>query len=96
MIAITQAANAIDNWRLNDATLYVTKEPCAMCSGASIMSRIGRVVFAIPDPKMGGLGGAFNVNEYPGMNHTTTIEIGVMQEECLELIQTFFRLKREG
>lgn len=94
MIAITQAANSIDDWRLNDATLYVTKEPCPMCSGASIMSRIGRVVFAIPDPKMGGLGGAFNVNEYSGMNHTTNIEIGVMQEECLELIQTFFRIKR--
>ena len=95
MIAITQAANAIEDWRLNQATLYVTKEPCPMCSGATIMSRLGRVVFAIPDPKMGGLGGAFNVNEYPGMNHTTVIETGVLQEDCLELIQTFFRLKRD-
>ena len=96
MIAITQAANAIEDWRLNQATLYVTKEPCPMCSGATIMSRLGRVVFAIPDPKMGGLGGAFNVNEYPGMNHTTVIETGVLQEDCLELIQTFFRLKRDS
>lgn len=96
MIAITQAANAIEDWRLNEATLYVTKEPCPMCSGATIMSRLGRVVFAIPDPKMGGLGGAFNVNEYPGMNHTTVIETGVLQEDCLELIQTFFRLKRDS
>lgn len=96
MIAITQAANAIDDWRLNQATLYVTKEPCPMCSGATIMSRLGRVVFAVPDPKMGGLGGAFNVNEYPGMNHTSVIETGVLQEDCLELIQTFFRLKRDG
>ncbi len=96
MIAITQAANAIDDWRLNQATLYVTKEPCPMCSGATIMSRLGRVVFAVPDPKMGGLGGAFNVNEYPGMNHTTVIETGVLQEDCLELVQTFFRLKRDG
>jgi len=95
MIAITQAANAIDDWRLNQTTLFVTKEPCPMCSGATIMSRMGRVVFAIPDPKMGGLGGAFNVNEYPGMNHTTTIESGVMEEECRELIRTFFQLKRE-
>ncbi len=94
MIAITQAAKAIDDWRLNEATLYVTKEPCPMCSGATIMSRIGRVVFAVPDPKMGGLGGAFNVNEYPGMNHTLAIEKGVLHDECLELIQTFFKLKR--
>ncbi len=95
MIAITQAANAIGDWRLNQATLYVTKEPCPMCSGAAIMARVGRVVYAVPDPKMGGLGGAFNVNEYPGMNHTATIDFGVLQEDCLELIQTFFRRKRE-
>ena len=94
MIAITQAANAIGDWRLNQATLFVTKEPCPMCSGAVLMSRMGRVVYAVPDPKMGGLGGAFNVNEYPGMNHTTVIDTGVMQDDCLELIQTFFRLKR--
>ncbi len=95
MIAITQASNAIGDWRLNQATLFVTKEPCPMCSGAVLMSRVGRVVYAVPDPKMGGLGGAFNVNEYPGMNHTTNIDIGVLQDDCLELIQTFFRLKRE-
>lgn len=65
-----------------------------MCSGAAIMARLGRVVYAVPDSKMGGLGGAFNVNQYPGMNHTTTVDIGVLQDDCLELIQTFFRLKR--
>ena len=95
MIAVTQAARAISDWRLNNATLYVTKEPCPMCSGAVIMSRLKRVVFAVPDPKMGGLGGAFNVNGYPGMNHTCEIESGVFQEECMELLQSFFRLKRE-
>lgn len=95
IIAITQASRSINDWRLNQATLYVTKEPCPMCSGAAIISRLKRVVYAIPDPKMGGLGGAFNVNEYPGMNHTTVIETGVMEEDCKQLIQTFFRLKRE-
>ncbi|MCL4163992.1 UNVERIFIED_CONTAM: hypothetical protein GTU68_056937 [Idotea baltica] len=65
-----------------------------MCSGASILSRLKRVVFAIPDPKMGGLGGAYNVNDYPGMNHTLTLESGLMEEDCKALIQTFFRLKR--
>ncbi len=96
MIAITQASQAISDWRLNAATLYVTKEPCPMCSGAAIMSRLGRVVYAFGDVKMGGLGGAYNVNEYSGMNHTLAIDNGVMQEECMELIQTFFRLKRES
>ncbi|MEM9157427.1 MAG: tRNA adenosine(34) deaminase TadA [Verrucomicrobiota bacterium] len=95
MLAITQAASALSDWRLNEATLYVTKEPCPMCSGATIMSRLKRVVFAVPDPKMGGLGGAYNVNAYPGMNHTTLIEQGLMEDECKELIQTFFRLKRQ-
>jgi len=95
IIAITQASRTISDWRLNQATLYVTKEPCPMCSGAVIMSRLKRVVYAIPDSKMGGLGGAYNVNEYPGMNHTTQIDMGVMEDDCRELIQTFFRLKRE-
>lgn len=95
MLAITQAAKALGDWRLNQATLFVTKEPCPMCSGATLMSRLKRVVFAVPDPKMGGLGGAFDVNAYPGMNHTIEIERGLMEEECKALIQTFFRLKRE-
>ena len=59
------------------------------------MSRLKRVLYAVPDPKMGGLGGAFNVNEYPGMNHTCIIESGVFQDECKQLLQSFFRLKRE-
>lgn len=94
MLAITQASREIGDWRLTQATLYVTKEPCPMCSGASILSRLKRVVFAVPDPKMGGLGGAYNVNDYPGMNHTLSIENGLMHEDCKTLIQTFFRLKR--
>lgn len=94
MIAITQACASINDWRLNEATLYVTKEPCPMCSGASVMSRVGKVVFAFSDPKMGGLGGAYNLNDFPRMNHTVTLVEGVMEEECKELIQTFFKLKR--
>ena len=95
MIAITMAAKSVGDWRLNECRLYVTKEPCPMCSGAAIMSRLKRVLYAVPDPKMGGLGGAFNVNEYPGMNHTCIIESGIFQDECMELLQSFFRLKRE-
>ena len=94
MLAITQAARHVADWRLNQATLYVTKEPCPMCSGAAMMSRLKRVVFAIPDPKMGGLGGLYNVNSYPTINHSLEIEKGVLEQECLELLQTFFQLKR--
>lgn len=95
MIAITQAATAIGDWRLNEATLYVTKEPCPMCAGATMMARLGRVVFAIPDPKMGGLGGIYDVNSYPTINHSLTVTKGVLHDDCLELLQAFFQLKRE-
>ncbi len=94
MLAITQASSSIKNWRLNEATLYVTKEPCPMCSGASMMSRLKRVVYAVPDPKMGGLGGLYDVNSYPSINHSLVVEIGVLQQDCLELLQAFFQLKR--
>ncbi len=95
MLAITQASRAIKDWRLNEATLYVTKEPCPMCSGATMMSRLKRVVFAVPDPKMGGLGGLYDVNSYPSINHSLEVESGVLHDECLELLQAFFQLKRE-
>ncbi len=95
MLAITQTSRAIDNWRLNDATLYVTKEPCPMCAGATMMARLKRVVYAVPDPKMGGLGGLYNVNSYPTINHSLDVAKGILQEECLELLQAFFQLKRE-
>ena len=95
MLAITQAASAIGNWRLERCTLYVTKEPCPMCSGASIMARVARVVYAVPDPKMGCLGGATNLSELPRVNHRCEITAGgVLEAECRALIQTYFRLKR--
>jgi tRNA(adenine34) deaminase len=94
MLAITQAAEAIGDWRLNHATLYVTKEPCPMCSGAAIMSRLGRVVYALPDPKMGCLGGAASVHTVPGLNHRVEITTGVLEQECRELLQAFFKMKR--
>ena len=94
IIAITQAATAIGDWRLNGSTLYVTKEPCPMCSGACVMSRISRVVYAVPDPKMGCLGGATDLNALPASNHHFTVDRGVMEDECRELLQAYFRLKR--
>ena len=94
ILAITQASAKIGDWRLNGATLYVTKEPCPMCSGASIMARLSRVVYAVPDSKMGFLGGALSTHEVPTLNHHLQTTQGVLQDECLELIKTYFALKR--
>lgn len=95
MIAITQAARAVGDWRLNDCTLYVTKEPCPMCSGATLMARLGRVVFAWGDPKMGCLGGATALQDLPGTNHRPQVDRGVLEAPCREIVQAYFRIKRE-
>ena len=95
ILVLGQAAKAIGDWRLNEATLYVTKEPCPMCSGATLMSRVKRVVYAVPDPKMGCLGGATDLNALPKVNHHLIITQGVLAQPCLELIQAFFKMKRQ-
>ena len=94
ILALGQAAKALGDWRLNDATLYVTKEPCPMCSGAMLMSRVKRVVFAVSDPKMGCLGGATDLNALPQVNHHLEITRGVLDKPCLELLQAYFKIKR--
>ena len=95
ILAITQAAHHLGNWRLENATLYVTKEPCPMCSGATLMSRVKRVCYAVPDPKMGCLGGATNLNDLPRVNHHLELTPGgILEPECRELLQAFFKLKR--
>ena len=94
MLALTQAARALGDWRLNGATLYVTKEPCPMCSGAVLMARIKRVVYAVGDPKMGCLGGATDLNALPRLNHHLEWHRGILETECRELLQAYFRLKR--
>ncbi len=95
MIALTQASNALGDWRLNGATLFVTKEPCPMCSGAALMARLARVVYAVPDAKMGCLGGVADLNGIASINHHLTITRGVLEEDCLELLQLFFRERRK-
>lgn len=95
ILAITQAAAKLGDWRLEGATVYVTKEPCPMCSGAMLMSRVRRVCYAVADPKMGCLGGATNLNDLPRVNHHVELTAGgVLETECRELLQAFFRLKR--
>ncbi len=94
ILAITQACSYLKDWRLNAVTLYVTKEPCPMCSGACIMSRIGRVVYGAPDPKMGCLGGAANLNGIPAFNHSLVLTPRVYEDACRTLLQAFFQAKR--
>ena len=95
ILAITQASRRIGDWRLNGASLYVPKEPCPMCSGAAIIARLSRVVYALSDIKMGCLGGATNINAMPYFNHRIITTKGVLETECLDLIQAFFKNKRK-
>ena len=95
ILAITQASSKLEDWRLNSATLYVTKEPCPMCSGACIMARISKVVYAVGDEKMGFLGGALKIHEVPTLNHHLEVQSGVLEAECTEMLKTFFALKRK-
>ena len=81
MIALTQAASRLGDWRLEGATVFVTKEPCPMCSGALLMSRVKRVCYAVADPKMGCLGGAANLNDLPQVNHHLEITAGGVLED---------------
>ncbi len=96
IIAITQAANAIGDWRLNECRLYVTKEPCPMCSGAIIMSRLGEVHYGAPDPKMGCLGGAADLNALPHSNHHAKVSSGLLRNESIAILQAYFQLKRQN
>ncbi len=95
ILAITKAAASIGDWRLNECSLYVTKEPCPMCAGAAIMARCREVIFAVGDPKMGFLGGAESVHLSPRLNHRLTVRPGPLEEECRALLQAYFRLKRD-
>lgn len=94
MIAITQAAAARGDWRLTDTVLYVTKEPCAMCAGAIVLARIPKVVFGAPDPRRGGAVSVFRILNHPQLNHRAEVVAGVLETECRELLQAFFRQRR--
>ena len=94
MLAITQAEEAVGDWRLNDATLYVTKEPCPMCAGAIVHARLARVVFGAVDAKAGAAGSALNLLQFPTLNHQCAITGGVREPECRRLLQAFFAQQR--
>ncbi len=94
MLALTQAEEAVGDWRLTDCTLYVTKEPCPMCAGAVVHTRLARVVFGLGDPKGGAAGGALNLLQFPTLNHQCAITPGVRLAECRALLQSFFAEQR--
>jgi tRNA(adenine34) deaminase len=96
MIAITQAASAVGDWRLTDTILYVTKEPCPMCAGAIVLARIPLVVFGVADPKRGGAVSVFNILNHPQLNHRPDILQGILEEPCRDMLQAFFRKKRQS
>lgn len=94
MIAMTAAASGLESWRLEGCTLYVTLEPCAMCAGAIVLARIPRVVIGALDPKAGACGSVMNVLDHPALNHRVVAEVGLLSEECSELLRGFFRERR--
>lgn len=97
MLALTQAQAALGDRRLNDCTLYVTKEPCPMCAGAIVLTRVGRVVFAASDPKAGAAGGGrLNLLDFPGLNHRCAITTGVREAEARSLLRDFFAAQRRN
>jgi len=95
IIAITAAANTIDDWRLNDCILYVTKEPCAMCAGAIINSRIESVIFGCYDAESGYCGSVADLCGDPRLKNDITVRGGIKENICLSLIQDFFKTKRK-
>lgn len=96
MMAIRQAASHLANYRLSNCTLYVSLEPCAMCMGAILHSRIKRVVFAASDPKTGACGSVISLQSESRLNHHCTVTQGVLADEAATLIKNFFKARRQS
>ncbi len=96
IVALRNAAEALGNYRLPGCELYVTLEPCVMCSGAMMHARLSRIVFGAPDPKTGAGGSVVNLFEHSQLNHQTSIEGGVMADECGGMLREFFAERRKA
>jgi tRNA(adenine34) deaminase len=96
MLALTQAEAAVGDWRLTDCDLYVTKEPCAMCAGALVHTRVSRVIFGCADPAAGAAGSVINLLQMPTLNHRCDIAAGVLENECAAILKDFFRERRDA
>ncbi len=94
MIALTAAASAMETWRLEGCTMYVTLEPCVMCAGALVLARMERLVFGAYDPKAGACGSVYNVVEDERLNHRLQVTSGILADECGAMLTEFFARKR--
>ncbi len=94
ILALRQAAEAVGSWHLEGCTIYVTLEPCAMCAGALVLARVDRLVYGAADPKAGFAGSLGNLVQDPRLNHAVEVTAGVLEEECAELLRSFFRARR--
>jgi len=94
IIALTQAAAAMESWRLSGCTMYVTLEPCPMCAGALVLARIDRLVYGCDDPKTGAVKSLYNIVTDGRLNHRLEVTSGVLADECVKLLQDFFQKKR--
>ncbi|MFA5239384.1 MAG: tRNA adenosine(34) deaminase TadA [Phycisphaerae bacterium] len=95
VIALTQAAAALENWHLNDCTMYVTLEPCPMCAGALVLARVERLVYGCDDPKTGAVKSLYNIVTDGRLNHRLEVTEGVLADECAKLLQEFFQKRRK-
>jgi tRNA(adenine34) deaminase len=94
MLLLQKAARESAAWRLSDATIYVTKEPCVMCAGAMVAARVKRLVYGCPDPKGGAAGSVLDVVQHPALNHRVEVTAGVLRDETAAQLQAFFRKRR--
>ena len=93
-LALRDAAQRLGSWRVLDATLYVTLEPCAMCAGAIVLARVPRVVFGAADPKAGAAGSVLDVLAHPSLNHRPVVQSGLLAGQCGDLLRSFFAARR--
>ncbi|MHC4926291.1 MAG: tRNA adenosine(34) deaminase TadA [Planctomycetota bacterium] len=94
IIALTQAAEAVDNWRLHGCTIYVTLEPCPMCAGALVLGRLDRLVYGTDDPKTGAVQSLYNIVQDDRLNHRLEVTAGIMADDCKAQLQAFFQRRR--
>jgi tRNA(adenine34) deaminase len=94
VLAIREGSITTGEWRLNEATLYVTKEPCVMCAGAMINARLGRLVYGCKDDRFGAVNSCYQLLHDPGLNHQVRVVAGVLEEQCTGILKKFFELRR--